>query len=403
MLKLSRKAWMNKIDEILTRGVTDVIVKNDLKKELESGKKLRIKLGIDPTGPKLHIGRAIPLWKLRQLQDLGHTIVLIIGDFTAQTGDASDKTAERQALTAEDVKRNMQTYKEQLSLILDMKKVELHYNSDWWDKMSAGDLLREAMNFTVNQLIKRDNFWQRWETDKPIGLHEILYPLQQGYDSVAIKADVEVGGNDQLFNLLAGRTMQKKYGQKEQNVITFELLEGTDGRKMSTSYDNCIYIEDGPSEMFGKVMSIKDELIIRYMALVTDMELAEISKIEKDLAGGMNPRDAKVILAKSLVSRYHGQKAADEAEKAFAQVFVKKEMPDDIDEVAVIDKNWPLAELLEYTKLTTSKSEAKRLIEQGGVRVDSAVIGDRDAVIRPQNGTIIQVGKRKFIKIKLDK
>jgi len=394
---------MNKIDEILTRGVTDVIVRDDLKKELEGNTKLRVKLGIDPTGPKLHIGRAISLWKLKQLQELGHKIVMIIGDFTAQTGDASDKTAERQVLTAEDVKQNMQTYKKQLGLVLDMDKVELHYNSEWWGKMSAGDLLQEAMNFTVNQLIKRDNFWQRWESDKPIGLHEILYPLQQGYDSVAIKADVEVGGNDQLFNLLAGRTMQKKYGQKEQNVITFELLEGTDGRKMSTSYGNCIYIEDEPNDMFGKAMSIKDELIIRYMTLVTDMELSEIAKIQKNLDGGMNPRDAKVLLAKSLVSRYHGEKAANEAEKSFAQVFVKKEMPDDITEVAVLDKNWPLAELLEYMKLTTSKSEAKRLIEQGGVRVDGAVIGDRDAIIRPTKDMVLQVGKRKFIKIKLDK
>ncbi len=394
---------MDKIEELLTRGVTDVIVKDNLKKELKSGKKLRIKLGIDPTGPKLHIGRAIPLWKLREFQEMGHQIVLIIGDFTARTGDASDKTAERQVLTPDEIKDNMQTYKKQLGLILDMKKVELHYNSDWWDKMTAGELLNEAMNFTVNQLIKRDNFWQRWEADKPIGLHEILYPLQQGYDSVAIKADVEVGGNDQLFNLLAGRTMQKKYGQKEQNVITFELLEGTDGRKMSTSYDNCIYIEDKPNEMFGKVMSIRDSLITRYMTIVTDMTLTDIKKIEKDLANGMNPREAKITLAKALVTRYHGEKASDEAYKNFEQVFVKNEIPDDIKDFSVIDKNWPLAELMHFTGLVVSKNEARRMIEQGGVRVDSAVIGDREAVIRPQNGSILQVGKRKFVRIKLDK
>jgi tyrosyl-tRNA synthetase len=394
---------MDKIEELLTRGVTDVIVRDDLKKALKSGKKLRIKLGIDPTGPKLHIGRAIPLWKLRELQDMGHQIVLIIGDFTARTGDASDKTAERQVLSPDEIKANMQTYKKQLSLILDMKKVELHYNSDWWGKMSAGELLNEAMNFTVNQLIKRDNFWQRWEADKPIGLHEILYPLQQGYDSVAVKADVEVGGNDQLFNLLAGRTMQKKYGQKEQNVMTFELLEGTDGRKMSTSYGNCIYIEDEPNEMFGKIMSIKDTLIVRYMTIVTDMPLEKIKKIEADLADGLNPRDAKVLLAKALVARYHGEAAAEEAYKNFEQVFVKNEIPDDLRDVVVLDKNWPLAELMNFTGLVPSKNEARRLIEQGGVRVDGAVIGDREAVIRPKNGSIMQVGKRKFVRIKLDK
>jgi tyrosyl-tRNA synthetase len=394
---------MDKIDELLTRGVTDVIVKNDLKKELKSGKKLRIKLGIDPTGPKLHIGRAIPLWKLRELQEMGHQIVLIIGDFTARTGDASDKTAERQVLSPDEIKMNMQTYVKQLGMILNMKKVELHYNSDWWDKMTAGELLNEAMNFTVNQLIKRDNFWQRWEADKPIGLHEILYPLQQGYDSVAIRADVEVGGNDQLFNLLAGRTMQKKYGQKEQNVITFELLEGTDGRKMSTSYDNCIYIEDEPNEMFGKVMSIKDSLIVRYMTIVTGMSLPEINKIELGLSKGLNPRDAKVILAKALVARYYGEKAAEKAYKNFNQVFVKKEMPDNIIEVTVVNKNWPLAELLHFTGLVSSKTEARGLIEQGGIRVDGAVIGDREAIIRPQHGSIIQVGKRKFVRIKTDK
>jgi tyrosyl-tRNA synthetase len=236
-----------------------------------------------------------------------------------------------------------------------------------------------------------------------VGLHEFIYPLLQGMDSVAIKADVELGGNDQYFNLLAGRTLQKRYGQEPQDVITFDLIEGTDGRKMSKVYDNAIYLLDSPDEMFGKIMSIKDELIVKYMTLVTDMELAEIAAVEKKLTSGMNPRDAKIILAKSIVTRYHGNKAADEAEKKFTQVFVKKEIPDEIAEVFVLDKNWPLAELLEFTKLVDSKSEARRLIEQGGVRVDSAVIGDREAIIRPTRGMIIQVGKRKFAKIKLDK
>jgi len=397
---MSRKQKMNKIEEILTRGVTDVIVKEDLEKVLKSDKKLRIKLGIDPTGPKLHIGRAISLWKLREFQDLGHQIVLIIGDFTAQTGDASDKTAERQILTPEVIAKNMNTYKQQIGMILDMDNVEIRYNSEWWGKMSAGELLQEAANFTVNQLIKRDNFWQRWENDKPIGLHEILYPLQQGYDSVAIKADVEIGGNDQLFNLLAGRTMQKKYGQKEQNVITFELLEGTDGRKMSTSYDNCIYIEDEPNEMFGKIMSIKDELILRYLKLVTDIPIGEVEMIKLDLENGMNPRDAKVILGKALVSRYHGVEKAEEASQHFQQVFVNKEKPTAIEEIEILKKKWQLAELLHFAGLVSSKTDGRRIIEQGGVKVDGAVIGDREATVNSTSGMVIQVGKRKFIKIK---
>lgn len=394
---------MEQIKELLTRGVTEVVVRQDLEKELKSGKVLRVKLGIDPTGPTLHIGRAITLWKLRKFQDLGHQIVLIIGDFTARIGDASDKTAERQILTPSEIAENMKSYVEQLGLILDMKKVELHYNSEWLDKMGAGDLVREAMNFTVNQMIKRDNFWQRFEADKPIGLHEILYPLLQGYDSVAIKADVEVGGNDQLFNLYAGRTLQKKYGQKEQNIMTFELLEGTDGRKMSTSYGNCIYITDTPNEMFGKIMSITDELIVRYMTLVTDMSLKEIEKIEKELTAGMNPRDAKILLGSALVERYHGKKAAEEAAENFVRVFAKKENPEDMPEFSVIDKDWSLVDLINFTEIVGSKSEIRRLIQQGGVKVDGAVIGDINATLKPTEGMVIQVGKRKFIKVKLDK
>jgi tyrosyl-tRNA synthetase len=394
---------MDRINEILTRGVTNVVERTHLEKVLKEGKKLRIKFGIDPTGPNIHIGHAITYWKLRELQDLGHQIVLIIGDFTAQIGDPSDKESERQPLTLKQIKENEKGYLAQISQILDLKKCEIRNNSEWHAKGTKQDLIEEAMNFTVNQMNKRDNFAKRLDSDKPVGLHEFIYPLLQGMDSVAIKADVELGGNDQYFNLLAGRTLQKRYGQEPQDVITFDLIEGTDGRKMSKVYDNAIYLLDSPDEMFGKIMSIKDELIVKYMTLVTDMELAEIAAVEKKLTSGMNPRDAKIILAKSIVTRYHGNKAADEAEKKFTQVFVKKEIPDEIAEVFVLDKNWPLAELLEFTKLVNSKSEARRLIEQGGVRVDSAVIGDREAIIRPTRGMIIQVGKRKFAKIKLDK
>jgi tyrosyl-tRNA synthetase len=389
------------IDEILTRGVTDVIVRNDLENKLSRGPKLRIKLGIDPTGPKIHIGRAITLWKLKELQDLGHQIVMIIGDFTGQIGDASDKTAERQVISLDEIKKNMETYKAQIGKILDLKKVEFRYNSEWLGKLSAQDLVEEAMNFTVAQMIERDNFIDRFNAKKPIGLHEILYPIFQGYDSVAVKADVEIGGNDQLFNLLAGRVVQKKHDMAQQNVITFELLEGTDGRKMSTSYGNCIYIEDSATDMYGKVMSIKDELIVRYMTLCTDMPMTEVKEFEKTLKKErINPRDAKAVLAYEIVRRYHGLKEAKLAQENFQKTVVNKELPDAIPVIKMKKATIYLNELMVDAKLAPSKTEARRLIEQGGVKVEGAVIGDREAVIEGHSGMIIQVGKRKFVKIK---
>jgi tyrosyl-tRNA synthetase len=393
---------MDRIEELLTRGVTEIIVKDNLKKALKAKKKLRVKYGIDPSGAKVHLGHAVPIWKLRQFQNLGHTVILILGDFTAQIGDASDKTAERQPMTLEQVKTNMQTYLEQIGKILDLKKTEVHHNSKWHEKATKQDLLSEAMNFTVNQMIRRDNFWTRFEANKPIGLHEILYPLLQGYDSVAVRADVEIGGNDQYFNLLAGRTLQKRYGQKEQNIMTLALLEGSDGRKMSKAYKNCINIEDSPNEMFGKAMAIDDKLIIQYMNLATDVNIDRIKRIEKELKEGKNPRDAKAELAWNLVKRYCGQEKADLARAIFVKTFVKKELPDEIPEAKVLDKNWPLVELMTFTNLVSSKSEARRLIDQGGVKIDNAVIGDREATIRPKDDMVVQVGKRKFIRIKLD-
>lgn len=389
-----------KIKEILTRGVTNVVERKHLEGVLNSRAKIRVKLGIDPTGAKIHIGRAITLWKLREFQELGHTIVLIVGDYTGQIGDASDKTAERQVLTLNQLKENMKTYKTQIGKILDMKKVEWHNNSEWWGKLTAQEVVAEAMNFTVAQMIERDNFWDRWESKKPIGLHEILYPIFQGYDSVAIKSDLEIGGNDQYFNLLAGRTIQKKHGQRPQDVMTFEMLEGTDGRKMSTSWGNCIYIEDEPNEMFGKIMSIKDGLIVRYYTLCTDVELKEIRKIEKSIKEGKNPRDSKVRLATEIVTRYHGAKDAKSAAEDFETKFVKKEAPHDMPIVKLKKATMYLRDILVDTKLAPSKSEARRLIEQGGVKVDGATIGDREAVIEPHSGMVIQIGKRKFVKVK---
>lgn len=388
------------IKDLLTRGVTNIIEKNNLEKKLNSGKKLRVKFGIDPTGPKVHVGHAVVLWKLRQFQDLGHKIVLIIGDFTAQIGDPSDKDSERQPLTHEDIEQNKKSYLDQISLILDLKKTEFHHNSDWHSKGSKQEMIEEAMNFTVNQMSKRDNFSKRLKEDKPVGLHEFLYPLLQGMDSVAVSADVELGGNDQYFNLLAGRTLQKKYKQKQQDIMTSDLLEGTDGRKMSKTYNNAIYLLDSPSEVFGKVMSIKDELIVRYFVMATDLPIKEIKKIEKKMAEGENPRDFKFLLAHKIVSRYHGDKVADRAEKDFVQKFVKKEVPEDISVFSTPYLTQPLVDVLVESLLTPSRSEAKRLIEQGGVKVDGAVIGDKNALIKPQKGMIVQVGKRKFLKVK---
>lgn len=388
----------SQIEELLTRGVTNVIEIKDLEKKLNSGKKLRIKLGIDPTGPKLHIGRAITLWKLRDFQKLGHKIVFIVGDYTGQIGDASDKTAERQILSLEQIKSNMKTYKDQIGKIIDLKKVEFHYNSDWWGKMTAQEVVKEAMNFTVAQMIERDNFWDRWQAKKPIGLHEILYPLFQGYDSVAVKADVEIGGNDQFFNLLAGRTIQKKYGQKPQNIMTFELLEGTDGRKMSTSYGNCIYIEDAPDDMYGKVMSIKDDLIIHYFILCTDVPITEIERYKKELKKDANPRDIKAKLASAVVQRYYGEESAKKAEMEFDRVFRKKGKL--VGEEFKYVPNNLLVDVLIAANFVSSKSEYRRLVEQGGIEIDGCKIGDPIAPIEIYKGMYVQVGKRKALTVK---
>ncbi len=383
------------IKDLLTRGVTNVIEKKDLEQALNSNKKLRIKFGIDPTGPDVHIGHAVVLWKLRQFQDLGHKLVLIIGDFTAQIGDPSDKDAERQPLTSNEIKKNLEGYLEQISMIIDLKKVEIRHNGEWHNKGTKQEMIEEAMNFTVNQMSQRDNFEKRLKDNRPVGLHEFLYPLLQGMDSVVIRADVELGGNDQYFNLLAGRTLQKRYGQKEQNIVTTDLIEGTDGKKMSKTHDNAIYLNDSPAEKYGKVMSIKDDLIERYFEFMTDLSQKDINKyLKKD------PRDSKGSLALEIVKRYHGEKEAEKAEEDFNTKFVKKEIPDNIPEAKLLKLTQPLVDIMVEQKLSSSKSEARRLIEQGGVKIDGAVIGDRNAVVDPIKGMIIQVGKRKFLRVK---
>jgi len=389
-----------KIKELLIRGVETVIKKESLLKKLKSGKKLKIKHGIDPTGPNIHIGRAISFWKLKKFQDLGHQIVLIIGDFTAQIGDASDKTSVRQPLTEKEIKSNLKTYLKQIGKILDLKKTEIHYNSKWLKNLKAKELTKIAMDFTVYQMINRRNFKQRFEAKKPIGLHETLYPLYQGYDSVVIKADVEIGGFDQLFNFIVGRKIQELYKQKPQDVVTFKLLYGLDGRKMSTSWGNVINIADSPKEQYGKVMSMRDKLIINYFELATKVSLSEIKKIEKELESGkVNPRDAKIRLAREIVGIYYDKKKALQAEKEFERIFKEKKLPSKVQKVLIKEKNLATLDLLVKTKLTSSKSEAKRLVMQKGVKIDGRVQEDWQKLIKIKKGMIIQVGKRKFAKI----
>lgn len=389
---------MDPISELLTRGVAHCIVKEDLEKKLRSGKKLRIKLGCDPTGANLHIGHAIAIRALKRFQDLGHDIIFIVGDATGMIGDTSDKESMRVQLEQKQVEENMRSWKEQVGKILDLSKIEIRYNSEWLGKLNFMDVANLAKHFTVAQLLERDNYWKRFEAGKPIGLHEFMYPLMQGYDSVAIKADVELGGDDQLFNNLAGRVLQEAFGQEPQNVVTFELLEGTDGRKMSKSYGNGINILDTAKDMFGKTMSMKDELIIRYFVLCTDKSMEDIAQIERDLAAGMNPRDAKILLAKELVSMYHSADHAEHEEHEFMNVFSKGEIPTDVPEVHVGKDQIGLLDAIIAYEMLPSKGEAKRLIDQGGITLDGVKItAYGHLLVLSDMKQLLKVGKRKYL------
>lgn len=385
------------ISDLLNRGVNEVIDRKHLEEKLRGKKKLRVKLGIDPTSPNIHIGRAVLLWKLRAFQELGHTAVFIIGDETGKVGDTSDKDSERPMLTADQVKSNMQTYLDQAFKILDKKKTETHFNSEWLSRLPILELIRMANLFSLHEIESRELVAKRLKEDKRVSLHEAMYPILQGYDSVATKANVELGGTDQRFNLLAGRRIQELYGQEPQDILMTDILEGTDGRKMSSSWGNVINITDEPSDMFGKVMSIKDDLIIRYFTLATRVPMDEIAKIEEELKSA-NPRDIKIRLATEIVTLYHGQTEALRAANEFEQVFSKKEKPTDIPKMKVKSSN--IVDVIVETKLAASKSEAKRLIEQGGVMFDDKKVEDINFRIQPINGSpILQVGKRKFVKL----
>ncbi len=400
-MRSSKKSKTDIVEEVLTRGVTEVVDREHLKKLLLSNKKLRVKLGIDPTGPRIHLGRTVLLRKLRAFQELGHKVVLIVGDFTALIGDPSDKLSKRPRLTPAQVADNMRNYKKQLSKIIDLSSTELRYNSAWLKKLSFAQVTELAESFSVQQMLARRNFKDRYDKGVDISLREFLYPLMQGYDSVAIKADVEIGGFDQLFNLMAGRTIQKYYGEKEQDILACEMLEGTDGRKMSTSWGNVINITDEPNDMFGKLMSVRDELIGKYLLLTTDVALEKIKNIEKDIKSGkLNPRDAKLFLSREVVSIYHGEKAAEKAEANFISVFQKGNLPEEIKEIKTNSGKIEITELLVKTGLAASKGSAFRLVEQGGVRIDGEKIDDPKKLINiNSNSFVLQSGKRNFVKV----
>lgn len=385
-----------KIKELLTRGVEEIVDKSNLEKKLNSGRKLRVKLGIDPTSPNIHLGRSIPLLKLRDFQELGHQIVFIIGDFTGIIGDTSDKTSERPMLSPEAIKTNLKTYIEQAAKIIDVKKAEVHYNSVWLKDLKYLDIGEQANIFSLNEFISRDNISRRLKDGKRISLRELLYPLMQGYDSVQVKADVEIGGTDQRFNLLTGRDMQRHYQQEPQDIITNPLIEGLDGRKMSSSFGNTVNLFDEPNDMFGKIMSLQDELIIKYFTLLTRVEMTKIKDFEAQLKEGLNPRDLKLQLAQELVKIYHSETDAHIAKDYFINTFSKKEMPVDVPEFKPQDYN--VISILVASKLVSSKSEARRLLEQGGIKIDGKVIKEINLIVK--SGVTLQKGKLKFLKIK---
>ena len=390
----------DEITEILERGIEEVIVRKELEEKLRSGKKIKLYLGFDPTGARLHIGHAIALRKLRDFQRLGHHVIFLIGSFTALIGDTSDKDSPRQPLTSAQIEENFKTYKEQASKILDFSKVELRYNSDWLSKLNFKDVLNLANKFTVQQMIEREMYRRRIAEGKPIGLHEFLYPLMQGYDSVAMDVDLEVGGNDQLFNMLAGRTLQKVLKNREKHVMTVKLLEGTDGRKMSKTYENFINITDPSGEQYGKLMSINDGLILKYFELCTDVPMSKIAEFAAGMKAGENPRDLKMRLAREIVTIYHDAGAATEAESEFVKIFQKHETPTKIEEKKMQKKSYGICELIFEVGLATSKSEARRMVEQGGASIDDQKITDPKQTIElNKKGFVLKVGKRHFLKV----
>jgi tyrosyl-tRNA synthetase len=386
--------------QTIRRGCDELIVEAELVKKLTSGRKLRIKLGLDPTAPDLHLGHTVVINKLRDFQQLGHQVQFLIGDFTGMIGDPTGKNQTRPPLSREEILANAKTYREQAFKILDPDQTQILFNSEWSDKLGAEGIIRLAAKYTVSQLLERDDFSKRFHGEKPIAVHELLYPLMQGYDSVAMKADVELGGTDQKFNLLVGRELQRAYGQEPQCVLTMPLLEGTDGReKMSKSLGNYIGITEPARDMFGKLMRISDELMWRYIELLSFAPAEKIASWKKEVASGGNPREIKVEFAKEIVARFHSTAGAKKAEEEFNAMFRDRELPQDMPEVTVSET--AIVKALKQADLVPSTSEAARMIEQGGVKINGEKVSDKNLTLRRGETLVIQVGKRKFARVRV--
>ncbi len=397
------KDWQTALAEI-KRGVDEILPEEDLIEKLKSGKTLTIKAGFDPTAPDLHLGHTVLINKLRTFQQLGHKVVFLIGDFTGLIGDPTGKNVTRKPLSKEQVLENAKTYQEQVFKILDEDKTEIRFNSEWMDGLGAAGMIKLAASQTVARMLERDDFKKRYNNGQPIAIHEFLYPLVQGWDSVALKSDVELGGTDQRFNLLMGRELQKEQGQKQQSIVMVPLLEGLDGvQKMSKSLNNYIGITDAPNDMFGKVMSISDDLMWRYYDLLSFRPLEEIAELKTRVANGENPRDIKIMLAKEIIARFHDDAAAEGAHQDFIQRFQKNAIPDDMPEleIALSDEGIAIGNLLKEANLVGSTSDAMRMIKQGAVKINGDKVEDTRLVITEKGENVYQVGKRKFARITL--
>ena len=384
--------------EVIQRGVDEILPLDELKKKLEKNKPLRIKLGMDPTAPDLHLGHTVVMNKMKQLQDLGHEVIFLIGDFTGMIGDPTGKNVTRKPLSKKDILENAKTYSDQVFKILDKDKTKIAFNSEWMNKMSSTEMISLASKHTVARMLERDDFSKRYKGGQAISIHEFLYPLVQGYDSVALRADMELGGSDQKFNLLVGRELQKQANMEPQVILTMPILEGLDGvQKMSKSLDNYIGVDEDPDSMFGKIMSISDDLMWRYLELLSFESLETIASWKQEVENGENPRNIKFRLAEEIISRYHDNKQAKKAQQNFIDRFAKNQIPDEMDEYT-FTKGIKLANLLKDSKLVNSTSEAFRMIKQGAVKMDGEKINDKD--LTPNEGTsVYQVGKRKFARV----
>ena len=386
----------------IKRGAHELLLESELKQRLASGRPLRVKAGFDPTAPDLHIGHTVLLNKMRQLQDLGHHALFLIGDFTGMIGDPTGKNTTRPPLSREQVLENAQSYRDQVFKVLDPEKTEIVFNSTWMDKFSAVDLIKLAATHTVAQMLERDDFGKRYKSNQPIAIHEFVYPLVQGYDSVALRADIELGGTDQKFNLLMGRELQKHFGQPAQCVLTMPLLEGLDGvNKMSKSLGNYVGITDAPQDMFGKLMSVSDELMWRYLELLSFESLATIAKWREEVTQGRNPRDIKVLLAQEIVARFHSKRSAEDALTEFEARFRQGVLPEDMPEITITSTGGhiAIANLLKQAELVASTSEALRMIDQGGIKLDGEKVSDKSLQLKAGTVVVAQVGKRKFARI----